>query len=256
MIRRRILSVLKQQEEMTQEHDDILTAIVTRDCGAKQWFCEQQLEKDFDVTMILTETREKMILTRNKTRFWGAGYNRKAGGKGWWWSVLGWWYNDDNDDDDDLMTIWLTETMYLLLGAKATQLIPYLWPGNSATHDLSCRKTGIKNREKNDWEIKEEFATEGFDRVSNEHAEEEEGKDFVGAEHYEGGALWRKVWVEAKLRGSHNEEQEITCHRWSHDGGDDQHLRISDLNIPDSDRRKVSTFARDEISPVLWPEIK
>ena len=27
----------------------------------------------------------------------------------------------------------LTETMYLLLGAKATQLMPYLWPGNSAT---------------------------------------------------------------------------------------------------------------------------
>ena len=30
-----------------------------------------------------------------------------------------------------------TDTMYLLFGAKATQLMPYLWPGNSATQLLS-----------------------------------------------------------------------------------------------------------------------
>ena len=38
-----------------------------------------------------------------------------------------------------MIMILLTETIYLLLGAKATQLMPYLWPGNSATQDLSCK---------------------------------------------------------------------------------------------------------------------
>ena len=40
----------------------------------------------------------------------------------------------------------LTETIYLLLGAKATQLMPYLWPGNSATQDLSWNKETVRIR--------------------------------------------------------------------------------------------------------------
>ena len=38
-----------------------------------------------------------------------------------------------SEHDTSFWSAALTETMYLLLGAKATQLMPYLWPGNSAT---------------------------------------------------------------------------------------------------------------------------
>ena len=88
------------------------------------------------------------------------------------------WYYDDNP------TV-LTDTMYLLLGANATQLMPYLWPGNSATHDLSWGK-----RKRLGWRRKK--VCKGR-RIKGGEEQEEEAGDFVEAgEHYEGREGW--VW--------------------------------------------------------------
>ena len=115
--------------------------------------------------------------------------------------------------------------------------------------------------------------------------QEEEAKDFVEEQlRYEEegglGCVWSPSYEDYTMRTG------ITCHRWSQGysrklqrgefsvqekmepgqvdkedqkggqkrkGGQD---RRSNLNIPNPDRREMSTFSSDKISPVLRPETK
>ena len=206
-----------------------------------------------------------MILTRNNAGVWGTG-------KGDMGRMMIWqWYDDDNP------TL-LTDTMYLLLGANATQLMPYLWPGNSATHDLSWGK-----RKRLGWRRKK--VCKGR-RIKGGEEQEEEAGDFVEAgEHYEGreGWVWNPSYEDYTMRmgikrvrddprdiqENYREASLVSRKRWDLDsgqgrpkrgqkrkGGQDRRGTWSYLNIPHPDRGKVSTFASDKISPILWPETK